>query len=123
MRTFIIGIFLSLFCSAVMALSGSGHYTQSVWINHAPLSLQYRKQGQIPDRIQILAEATKETTPQSSAPQPESGDLIIPGEDKDQKEKKCLTICKKWGEDCIINPRTGNRDCRRTCKELGEECF
>jgi len=44
-------------------------------------------------------------------------------EERDKKDKKCMTICKRWGEDCIINPRTGSRDCRRTCKEFGEECF
>lgn len=56
--------------------------------------------------------------------QPESGDLIIPGqEEKQAKEKQCLTVCKEWGEDCIINPRTGARKCRRTCKQFGEECF
>jgi hypothetical protein len=53
----------------------------------------------------------------------ESGTLVIPGDDKDKADKKCLTVCKKWGEDCIINPRTGARNCRRTCKDFGEECF
>lgn len=56
--------------------------------------------------------------------QPESGDLIIPGEEEKRvEEKQCLTVCKEWGEDCIINPRTGARKCRRTCKRFGEECF
>ena len=123
MRKLIIGIFVSLFCSTVQALPEAGQNSTFAWINHLPLSLNSQKQEQIPDRVQRLAEATKETPSQSPAPQPESGSLVIPGEEQDQKEKKCLTICKKWGEDCIINPRTGNRDCRRTCKEFGEECF
>ncbi len=55
--------------------------------------------------------------------QPESGTLVIPGEEQDKKQKQCLNVCKKWGEDCIINPRTGTRNCRRTCKQFGEECF
>jgi len=56
--------------------------------------------------------------------EPESGSLVIPGEEGEQEEKKkCLKVCKKWGEDCIINPRTGARDCRKMCKEFGEECF
>ena len=41
----------------------------------------------------------------------------------DKAEKKCLTVCERWGEDCMINPRTGSRNCRRVCKELGQECF
>ena len=40
-----------------------------------------------------------------------------------QSDKKCLTVCQNWGEDCMINPRTGSRKCRRVCKEFGEECF
>ncbi len=38
-------------------------------------------------------------------------------------EKKCMTVCEKWGEDCVINPRTGARKCRRMCKRVGQECF
>ena len=62
-------------------------------------------------------------TSQDEISEPEDGALIIPGEDQSKEKKKCLNICKKWGENCIINPRTGARDCRRTCKEFGEECF
>ena len=55
---------------------------------------------------------------------PLDGALIIPGEDdSDKSEKKCMTVCQKWGENCVINPRTGNRKCRRICKQFGEECF
>ncbi|HKK15338.1 MAG TPA: hypothetical protein VJ981_01425 [Gammaproteobacteria bacterium] len=55
--------------------------------------------------------------------EPESGDLVLPGEEKPEGEKKCLNICKEWGEDCFINPRTGAKKCRRTCKNFGMECF
>jgi len=52
------------------------------------------------------------------------GEVVQPGETGEQQEdKKCLTICERWGKDCIINPRTGNRKCRRICKEFGQECF
>jgi hypothetical protein len=118
MRTLIVSIFAGLLCSTAQALPESGQDSTFAWINRVPLSLD----GHMPVSTQHLAETAKETTPQPAA-QPESGSLIIPGEEEDQKEKKCLTICKKWGEDCIINPRTGTRDCRRTCKEFGEECF
>ena len=66
----------------------------------------------------ILAEDTK-----GSKTEPEPGTLVIPGEETEKADKKCLTVCKKWGEDCIINPRTGARNCRRTCKDFGKECF
>ena len=118
MRTMIIGIFVGLFCSSVQALPESGQNVTFAGMKHEPLSLAGQRQVQVPVRLLHLAETGKET-----ASQPESGSLVIPGEEEDQKDKKCLTICKKWGEDCIINPRTGTRDCRRTCKEFGEECF
>jgi len=57
--------------------------------------------------------------------EPESGTLVVPGSETkpgEQKEKKCMTVCKQWGEDCIIDARQG-RKCRRTCKDFGEECF
>ena len=118
MRALIIGTLIGLFCPAVQALSESGLNSTCAWMQRGPLPLVGHRPDQMPGRVQLLAETAKETTPQ-----PESGSLDIPGEEKDQKDKKCLTICKRWGEDCIINPRTGSRDCRRTCKEFGEECF
>ena len=69
--------------------------------------------------ILVTAESTEQPVTE-----PESGDLVIPGDEEDQSgQKKCLNVCKKWGEDCVINPRTGQRQCRKTCKEFGEECF
>ena len=53
-----------------------------------------------------------------------SGDLIIPGaKETSEKEKQCVTVCDKWGKDCIINPNTGVRKCRRMCKSFGKECI
>ena len=69
----------------------------------------------------LLAEAEQQ---QDETPEP--GSLVIPGESgsKDgEGSKQCLNVCKKWGENCVINPRTGARSCRRACKEFGEECF
>ena len=51
-----------------------------------------------------------------------SGGLVLPDDYQDEG-KECLTVCKKWGENCALNPRTGARKCRRVCKQLGEECF
>jgi len=53
-----------------------------------------------------------------------SGPLVIPeDDDSDNSKKKCMKVCDKWGEDCVINPRTGSRKCRKICKDFGEECF
>jgi hypothetical protein len=51
------------------------------------------------------------------------GEIVLPSETDGDEGKKCLTVCEKWGEDCIINPRTGSRKCRRVCKAFGQECF
>lgn len=50
-------------------------------------------------------------------------DSLDETENADKTEKKCMTVCETWGEDCVINPRTGTRKCRRTCKKLTQECF
>ncbi len=55
---------------------------------------------------------------------PRSGSLILPATAVDDKsEKKCMTICQRWGQECIIDNTRGVRKCRRTCKEFGQECF
>jgi hypothetical protein len=54
---------------------------------------------------------------------PLDGELVLPDDYSKAKEKKCVTVCDSWGEDCILNPRTGSRNCRRVCKSFAEECF
>lgn len=60
--------------------------------------------------------------------EPQSGTILLPDDyyeevdNEGNKEKKCMTVCKRWGEDCILDPVRG-RKCRRTCKEFGQECF
>ncbi len=54
---------------------------------------------------------------------PLDGELILPDDYNKANDKKCMTVCEQWGEDCIINPRTGSRKCRRVCKSFTEECF
>jgi len=54
---------------------------------------------------------------------PLDGELVLPDDYNRADEKKCMTVCDQWGEDCIINPRTGSRKCRRVCKSFTEECF
>lgn len=64
--------------------------------------------------------------------EPLSGTILLPDDydlgknkekDEDKKEKQCMTVCERWGKDCVINPRTGASKCRRACKEFGKECF
>jgi len=54
---------------------------------------------------------------------PLDGELLLPDDYNNAEDKKCLTVCDQWGEDCILNPRTGSRKCRRVCKSFAEECF
>ena len=61
---------------------------------------------------------------------PLDGELLLPeGYNNIAEEKKCITVCSEWGEDCIlkINPSaTGagtSRKCRRVCKSFAEACF
>ena len=54
---------------------------------------------------------------------PESGTLVLPAAtEKKEAEKKCMTVCQKWGQDCVYDNQRG-RKCRRTCKQFGQECF
>lgn len=63
-------------------------------------------------------------------PPPASGSLILPGAGNnpgaDTVEKKCMTVCAQWGEECnYINRGSAGttRSCRRTCQQYKEECF
>jgi len=69
----------------------------------------------------LLVENSEESITYSD---PQSGDLVIPGaKENEGREKQCVTVCDEWGKNCIINPRTGTRKCRRMCKSFGKECF
>ena len=52
----------------------------------------------------------------------ESGDLLLPDDDKD-REKSCTVVCKKWQQDCRINSYTGTRRCHRACGQYAQECL
>jgi len=57
-----------------------------------------------------------------------SGSLLLPEASgaSNEKEKKCMTVCGRWGEDCTyINRGVGGttRSCRRTCQQFTQECF
>lgn len=70
----------------------------------------------------LLAEAEADT----GKVDPGQAGILESIKEADQKEnpkKKCMMVCEQWGEDCVINPSTGTRKCRRTCKQLTQECF
>jgi len=76
----------------------------------------------------LLADNTEESLYGAQPEEPNSnvrsGDLIIPSaKATEAKEKQCVTVCDTWGENCVINPRTGTRKCRRICKAFGKECI
>jgi hypothetical protein len=55
---------------------------------------------------------------------PRSGTLVLPAAAEEEKsEKKCMTVCQRWGQECMIDATRGVRKCRRACKEFGQECF
>ena len=64
-----------------------------------------------------------------AAAQPQPGELVIPEEmtaDPGAEKKQCMTVCARWGEECIlVNKGAGGmeRKCRRTCQQFAEECF
>lgn len=74
-----------------------------------------------PEAAQILLPGQEQT--QQAMP----GSLMLPeAPGKDVKPEKCMTVCAKWGEECLlINKGAGGmqRKCRRTCKQFAEECF
>jgi len=78
-----------------------------------------------PDSAQILLlEEDKPLETQEAVP---AGTYILPeAPGQDNKGEKCMTVCARWGEDCLlINKGAGGmeRKCRRTCKQFAEECF
>ena len=105
-----------LFC----AISGSA-YTPSVILADV-LSLDDSRSQAASTRWLAQADEDK---PISGREAPRSGTLLLP-DSPDPKEhaneKRCMTVCNRWGEDCIYDPQRG-RQCRRTCKDFEEQCF
>ena len=112
MRILLIGLFLYLIGPALSAATFVyGESGIDLVVEPAP------QDGAAPAQL-LFAESD-----QDSKSEPESGSLVIPGEEQNKDKKQCLNVCKKWGEECMPNPRTGATKCRKTCKEFGEECF
>ncbi len=71
-----------------------------------------------------IALADTDNEQQPKAQRVIDGELLLPDDyEHGQEKKKCLTVCKEWGENCILNPSTGSRKCRRVCQSFIEECF
>jgi hypothetical protein len=73
--------------------------------------------------LSISFHASAEEDNSKRSVKPLDGELILPDDYNKGEEKKCVTVCDKWGEDCILNPSTGSRKCRRVCKSFAEQCF
>ena len=66
----------------------------------------------------VFPEENEETGTQSL-----KGQLLLPDDYNNAKDKKCMTVCDQWGKNCIVNPKTGSRKCRRVCKSYARGCF
>ena len=74
--------------------------------------------------LQFLVENEGQADQDTPAP----GTLVLPAatDDDSKKDKKCMTVCARWGEECqYINRGAGgtSQKCRRACKQFTEECF
>ena len=52
---------------------------------------------------------------------PLDGELLLPeGYNNIAEEKKCITVCSEWGEDCIlkINPTATGAGTSRKCRRV-----
>lgn len=38
------------------------------------------------------------------------------------QDKQCMKVCNEWTRDCIVD-KQGDRQCWRSCKQVGEHCF
>jgi hypothetical protein len=112
MRLFTLLLLLSL----ITSLNAASHR------DFAQAGVEFSLISTIVDNNLFVAEV--DVNAQGDADQ-SSGPLGIPEDDNniEKSERKCMKVCDKWGEDCIINPRTGSRKCRKICKNFGEECF
>ena len=87
------------------------------------LAVQIKQQDSA-SRLTLIAQADTKVKKEDEE-KPRSGALVIPQEFEqkaEKKEKKCMTVCSRWGETCVFDVNRG-RKCRRTCKEFAEECF
>jgi hypothetical protein len=103
---------LYLLLSGMSAVSSAAEESQEWFLGTVPVQ-----------RLDILLLAETENNGVNSE-RLRSGTLLLPAAaDEEKKEKKCMTVCQRWGEDCMMDSKRGVRKCRRTCKEFGQECF
>ena len=111
-------------CMALLTMLGAASAAAVVpSVQHNIISFN-QAQGQDQDLLQLAADT--EIDPRTI--QTEPGTLIVPTvtEQENEKEKKCMTVCGRWGEECMfINRGAGGmtKKCRRACKKFVEECF
>ena len=69
-----------------------------------------------------------QNTDNTDKPVPPPANLLLPDSmtQTNKDEKKCMTVCAQWGEDCTYINRGAagmTRSCRRSCIQFTEECF
>ncbi|MGH8245177.1 MAG: hypothetical protein ACREUU_01955 [Gammaproteobacteria bacterium] len=83
--------------------------------------------AEAPDPVPMLDILAADTPASEEETEPLPGSLLLPDEaPKDGGKKQCMTVCARWGEECmLVNKGRGGleRKCRRTCKQFAEECF
>lgn len=76
--------------------------------------------------VYLVQSNDKPSEKSSKESTPKPGTLVLPNgfqqKEEPKSEKKCMTVCSRWGETCVFDDKRG-RKCRRTCKEFAEECF
>jgi len=75
--------------------------------------------------ILVQAEASRSQVIEVVSP-PAGSAIPDAASQSNAKEKKCMTVCARWGEDCTYTDRGiggTSRSCRRTCQQFTEECF
>jgi hypothetical protein len=93
---------------------------------HAVEALHFET-GDVYSRVDAYLLAQNEQRPAEVNP-PASGTLLLPADNTtdNDAEKKCMTVCSSWGEECTyVNRGSGGttRSCRRTCQQYTQECF
>ena len=120
MRCLVYLLFSALVLSApaVMALSPQGPDGTT------PVTLRMTSPG---EAAVLVAEEDSKKDQQTDEILP--GTLLLPDSQQSEKpasEKRCMTVCARWGEECLLLNRGAGgmeRKCRRTCKQFAEECF
>lgn len=56
---------------------------------------------------------------------PRSGDLVLPAGAAAQpgSKRRCVPVCRKWGQSCSSTLTRQDANCRRVCRHVAQECY